>query len=103
MPDIALICGTNAEQGEHEIYVSERIRLRGWIGVRRILIPSVPKTSSNADTYLASRSRMRKRNGTVSQRATTLRACRVTHEALGFEVTPAKCTLRLAISMNRRT
>jgi hypothetical protein len=42
------------------------------------------------------------RNGTVSQRATKLRACWVTQEALGLDVTPAKWTLRVAISMNTR-
>jgi hypothetical protein len=40
---------------------------------------------------------------TVSHRATKLRACWVTQEASGLEVTPARCTLRVAISTTNRT
>ena len=48
------------------------------------------------------RSWMRKRNGEVSDRATKVRACWATQEASGFEVTPARCTLRVTIPMNKR-
>jgi transposase InsO family protein len=58
--------------------------LGALIGVRTILSPSVGKTSSKAETYLASRSRIRNRNGTVSHRATKLRPCWVTQQARNF-------------------
>jgi hypothetical protein len=79
--------------------LGESIRKGALIGVRTIFSPSERNTSSKPATYFEFRSRMRKRKGRPSHRATRLRACWMIQEVSGFEVTPARCTLRVATSM----
>ena len=54
---------------------------------------------------LASRSRIKNRNAAARppRSITTLRACWVTHAAVGWAVTPRMCTRRVAISMTNST
>src|ERR1700716_2083057 len=73
-------------------------------GVRTIRTPCVVKTASNDPVNFVSRSRIRNVNWAArSPRSMTrFRACWVTHSPVGLGVTPSKCTLRVAISMNEQ-
>ena len=65
--------------------------------------PSERNTSSNAPEYLASLSRIR--NWALARRSliARLRACVVTQAEQGWAVTPARCTLRVEISIKKST
>jgi hypothetical protein len=81
------------------------VGLRDRNGVRTISIPSPRNTSSNRSVNFLSRSRIRKRmcSGRSPKVYVSCRACCVTHGALGVDVHPARCTLRLPSSMKNNT
>jgi len=65
-------------------------------------IPSERNTSSKAAVNLLSRSSIKNRIGSdrSTNVSTMFRACWVAHSPVGFAVTPASYTLRVASSMN---
>ena len=74
-------------------------------GVRIVRMPSERNTSSNPAVNLLSRSWIKNRIGSLRSTnvAMMLRACWVAHSPVGFAVMPARCTCRVAISMNTST
>jgi hypothetical protein len=81
----------------------DRIRSRARTGVLTILMSMAVKTASKAAVNLASRSRIRNRKRwLVSSRFISgLRACWVSHAAVGWAVTPRMWTLRVGRSMTK--
>jgi len=76
-----------------------------WTGVVMIRMPAAVKTASNASVYLASRSLIRNfRLPARSPRSMSVfRACCAVQAAVGWAVTPARCTRRWWCSMKNRT
>ncbi len=72
-------------------------------GVRSASIPSAAKTVSNAAVNFASRSRSRNRPARSPRSSSRLRARWVTHAPTGCDVTPSRCTRRVATSMTNKT
>jgi hypothetical protein len=81
----------------------DRVRRGARTGVLMIWMSMVANTASKAAVNLLSRSRMRNRNSrwASSRSMTRLRACWLSHAAVGCAVTPRMWTRRLACSMTK--